>query len=262
MKSDGGLSMGDDARGVSHRGAGKPSHVYDQNAARHYSAYRPPQHAQIVSDALAGRKFNSALDVGCGTGASSLALTEHCEAVVGVDQSAEMLSQAAPHPRVRYVLANGANLPMTGPTFDLVTIAGVLPYLDQGRFVGELQRICRPGALILSYDFKLDLSGVLQLFPELRSRNTGVYDHSKDLSAHPDVRVLQSASRTFGVRLSAEQTAHILLSSSERCGKLADAFGAADPFDETMRTISAHALPDLTPTTIWCATHRLRTQSD
>ena len=49
------------------------SEHYDSFTAMHYAAYRPPLHEVILDKTIEG-KFDLGLDVGCGTGTSSIAL--------------------------------------------------------------------------------------------------------------------------------------------------------------------------------------------
>lgn len=60
-----------------------------------------------------------AVDVGCGTGLSSVALTAIAERVSAFDPSAEMLAAAPPHERVTYAVARAEELPLyvTGHTW-------------------------------------------------------------------------------------------------------------------------------------------------
>ena len=59
---------------------------YSPAVAAHYAAYRPPLHARLLARVLGDRgPFDVGLDVGCGTGRSTVALAAHCARVYGVD---------------------------------------------------------------------------------------------------------------------------------------------------------------------------------
>lgn len=102
------------------------------------------------------------LDVACGTGAVALELVRQkgC-AVVGVDQSAEMLAEArrrlllaAETTRVRLVEAGAAKLPFEDAAFDGLTAGYLLRYLDDlPAGLVELARVLRPGATAALLDF-------------------------------------------------------------------------------------------------------------
>ena len=105
---------------------------------------------------------DTVLDVACGTAAVTLELVRQkgC-AVVGVDQSPEMLAEArrrlllaAETRRVRLVEATAASLPFEDGAFDGLTAAYLLRYLDDlPAGLAELARVLRPGATVALLDF-------------------------------------------------------------------------------------------------------------
>jgi demethylmenaquinone methyltransferase / 2-methoxy-6-polyprenyl-1,4-benzoquinol methylase len=102
------------------------------------------------------------LDVATGTAAVALELVRQngCS-VVGVDQSPEMLDEArrrlllaAETKRVRLVEASAEELPFEDGSFDGLTAAYLLRYLDDlPTDLGELGRVLRPGATVALLDF-------------------------------------------------------------------------------------------------------------
>jgi demethylmenaquinone methyltransferase / 2-methoxy-6-polyprenyl-1,4-benzoquinol methylase len=105
---------------------------------------------------------DTVLDVACGTAAVTLELIRQkgC-AVVGVDQSPEMLDEArrrlllaAETRRVKLVEASADELPFEDDTFDGLTAAYLLRYLDNlPAGLAELGRVLRPGATAALLDF-------------------------------------------------------------------------------------------------------------
>jgi demethylmenaquinone methyltransferase/2-methoxy-6-polyprenyl-1,4-benzoquinol methylase len=105
---------------------------------------------------------DTVLDVACGTGAVALELVRQkgCT-VVGVDQSPEMLEEArrrlvlaAETRRVRLVEASAEQLPFEDASFDGLTAAYLLRYLDDlPAGLRELVRVLRPGATAALLDF-------------------------------------------------------------------------------------------------------------
>ena len=105
---------------------------------------------------------NTVLDVATGTAAVALELVRRTGcSVVGVDQSPEMLDEArsrlllaAETKRVRLVEAGAQELPFEDGSFDGLTAAYLLRYLDDlPTDLRELARVLRPGATAALLDF-------------------------------------------------------------------------------------------------------------
>src|SRR3954465_47073 len=100
------------------------------------------------------------LDVACGTGAVALELVRQkgCS-VVGVDQSPEMLAEAQRRlgsGRIRLVEASARELPFEDSSFDGLTAAYLLRYLDDlPAGLAELARVLRPGGTAALLDFSV-----------------------------------------------------------------------------------------------------------
>lgn len=106
-----------------------------------------------ISEALAiSEPVSSALDVACGTGKSSVALTEIASRVVGVDISSGMLAHSEAHERVEYVETVAEDLPFEDESFDLVTVSSAFHWFDRDRFLSESRRVLRPGGWLIIYD--------------------------------------------------------------------------------------------------------------
>jgi len=91
------------------------------------------------------------LDLGTGTGAAALVAARRFPdaEVVGVDLSEQMLAEARRKTppelaaRVRFEQADGSRLPYPDGSFDLVTLANMIPFFD------ELARVTAPGGSAL-----------------------------------------------------------------------------------------------------------------
>ena len=84
---------------------------YNKQVAYHYSAYRPPLHQRILKEVLGGKRFQSGLDLGCGTGRSAVALKNYCDEVRGVEPSPEMLAHAKPQPGITFLSGSAEQIP-------------------------------------------------------------------------------------------------------------------------------------------------------
>ena len=132
------------------------------NSARLASAYafaRPPIHPLIIERIVGhgtsqARTIRCALDVGCGAGRSTAALTAIAGTVVGIEPAAAMLAHRhAVAPGASFVVGRAEDLPFANASFNLVTAAGSLNYTDRGRSLGEIARVLAPGGVLAIYDF-------------------------------------------------------------------------------------------------------------
>jgi SAM-dependent methyltransferase len=125
-------------------------------AAERYAASRPYYHpvvTNLIRQTLGlHTPVRLALDVGCGTGQSSLALLDLAESVVGVDTSPVMLTHGPEGPRLTFVVAPAEELPFPSETFDLITVAAAFHWFARERFLAEAQRVLRSAAWLVIYD--------------------------------------------------------------------------------------------------------------
>ncbi len=142
-----------------------------KDEAKRYSLYRPyihPQVIQIIKSKLALRKpVGDILDVCCGTGQSTIALTEIAERVFGIDISEDMISQVKSHEKVKYLQAAAEDIPLQDMTFDMVTVGLSFHWLVRSRFLPEAHRLLKsPGWLVIYDNF---FSGIMRENPEFEN---------------------------------------------------------------------------------------------
>ena len=126
------------------------------SAAERYANGRPFFHLLAITRIQAaccdGGRIDRALDVGCGTGQSTLALLEVAEEIVGLDISSEMLARAERHERVRYVEASAEQVPFGDAGFGLVTVSSAFHWFNRRQFMLEARRLLRPGGWLVIYN--------------------------------------------------------------------------------------------------------------
>jgi len=135
--------------------------TYDRYA-RLLSFGQDPRWRRFMVSRLPVGPDDVVLDVATGTGAVALELVRQkgCS-VIGADQSPEMLAEAqrrlllaAETKRVRLVEASAQELPFEDGSFDGLTGAYLLRYLDDlPAGLRELARVLRPGATAAQLDF-------------------------------------------------------------------------------------------------------------
>ncbi|MEQ8684719.1 MAG: class I SAM-dependent methyltransferase [Imperialibacter sp.] len=215
---------------------------YDADIAHHYNAYRPPLHQLILAKCLKpGRAYSNGLDIGSGTGQSSIALAGFCEKVTGIEPNEEMLTQAIAYPGVSYVHFDGKKLPFTDGPFDIITFAGSLFYARSQRMLNEVVRVCQPKATIITYDFEL-------LFQQLPFGfhlpvEAVDYDHRANFSGLEmnGLRETNSFVSDYQLTLSTEELGHLLLSARSFYEYFAQRYASSEPFVLLVKELSNHA---------------------
>jgi demethylmenaquinone methyltransferase/2-methoxy-6-polyprenyl-1,4-benzoquinol methylase len=133
--------------------------TYDRYA-RLLSLGQDPHWRRVLVSSVAAGSEDRLLDVACGTGAVARELVARygCT-VVGVDQSEEMLAEAARRTadeRIRYQLSRAEDLPFRDAAFDGLTFTYLLRYVDDpASTLSELARVVRPGGRIAMLEFSV-----------------------------------------------------------------------------------------------------------
>ena len=161
VKSGAGARDIHDSDGAGSYDSGEWARASERFVAREIA--RVPMHAASLCEPLARRLARAPriLDVGCGTGGTSVALALSdlgAEEVVGVDASVEAVRAATVRgkgygldgPRLRFLhVTAGTLLPFEAGSFDLVTCVSVLEFVTApgGRegLVAEMLRVLKPG---------------------------------------------------------------------------------------------------------------------
>jgi SAM-dependent methyltransferase len=141
---------------VSRASLGSDPRSFDRFASDYdrYTALERPALPRWLADLLPphGRR---ALDAGCGSGRSTLALAERFDEVVGVDISLPLIEIARasrPHPRVRYLLEDLMHV-VDEEGFDLVYSSTVLHHLDDlDAGLRHLRELVAPGGTAVLID--------------------------------------------------------------------------------------------------------------
>ena len=103
-------------------------------------------------------KCLKALDVACGTGVFTRALSSAYDEVVGLDATQEMLSEARGNTdedttNISYILGDCAILPFVDDSFDLITSRLAVHHFDRPfDKVKEMARVCKVGGAVFIVD--------------------------------------------------------------------------------------------------------------
>jgi demethylmenaquinone methyltransferase/2-methoxy-6-polyprenyl-1,4-benzoquinol methylase len=130
--------------------------TYDRYA-RLLSLGQDPRWRRFLVACLDAGPGATVLDVATGTGAVALELIRRTGcAVVGLDQSPQMLAQARRRlpPSVRLVQAEADRLPFPDASFDALTFTYLLRYVDDPAVtLCELARVVKPGGTVAGLEF-------------------------------------------------------------------------------------------------------------
>ncbi len=133
---------------------------------------------RTLRESLPRESIERIVDIGCGTGRFSEALSEHFSAkVYGVDPSRKMLGEAQTTRCARIHLIQGLaeSIPLAGGLADLVFLSMVYHHIqDTAKATAEFKRVLRPGGHLCLRTSTLESVRsclYLQFFPAAREKN-------------------------------------------------------------------------------------------
>jgi demethylmenaquinone methyltransferase/2-methoxy-6-polyprenyl-1,4-benzoquinol methylase len=147
------------AEAVSARALFAPLGPTYERYARLLSFGQDPRWRRFLVSRVDAGAGDTVLDIATGTGAVAAELIRQkgC-AVVGLDQSPEMLAEARLRlgPETRLVEGTAEHLPFANESFDAMTFTYLLRYVaDPAATLRELARVVRPGGTVAGLEFAL-----------------------------------------------------------------------------------------------------------
>jgi SAM-dependent methyltransferase len=117
--------------------------------AEQYAAYRP-HYPPAVAELLAAEapRHELAWDAGCGNGQLSVELARHFARVIATDPARAQLDAATPDPRVEYRCEPAEQSSLAAGSADLTVAAQAAHWFDWPKYVAEVGRVARAGALV------------------------------------------------------------------------------------------------------------------
>ncbi|WP_396635528.1 methyltransferase domain-containing protein [Maribacter sp. R77961] len=215
------------------------SEDYNALIAYHYQSYRPPLHAIILKNYLSEKKFDYGLDIGCGTGKSTVALKQFCKETVGVDPSKAMLAKTAPEQGITYEYFNGLQLHHKKDSYDVITLAGSWWYGKSQTLLNDIVKVGRRGAPVFLYDFEILLAPIYQkLQLKLHSHITD-YDHFIDFNGFnmEGLQFISKVSDEVLLKVTAQELAHLICSEQAVLKLLQLKFDDSHPFKKLVNEL-------------------------
>jgi ubiquinone/menaquinone biosynthesis C-methylase UbiE len=153
-----------------------PKNPFASVAPDTYARGRPYHHPRALAHLdqwIGDLPVSRAVDVACGTGLSSVALSDLARHVVGLEAAFEMVAQASGDEGRAYVSAAAEALPVADASVDLLTVASAIHWFDQPAFFAEAARTLREGGWLAIYDYYF--LGQIEGQPEFSAWNKDVY---------------------------------------------------------------------------------------
>lgn len=127
-----------------------------------YSKFRPsppPEFINLVIEYVKNKVDNTlkqAIDVGCGSGQSTIVLAPYFEKVFGYDISESQIdcakSERSAH-NIEYRVSNCEKLPFPDSSFQLVTSSQAVHWFDTSKLFNQVQRILVPKGCVAVYGY-------------------------------------------------------------------------------------------------------------
>lgn len=149
-----------------------------KSVAERYAKHRPYFHPRVIEKIKTylniQRPVGFAVDVGCGSGQSTVALKEIADLVVGMDNSAAMLDFAEKKSGIHYIRTAAEKLAIKSNSSDLLTTSMAYHWFDPDQFFAEARRVLKDGAWLII--FNNGFRGQMQQKPEFEQWVRQVYE--------------------------------------------------------------------------------------
>lgn len=219
---------------------------YDKITAYHYSAYRPPLHTLILRNYLRKRRFKNGLDIGCGTGLSSVALKHFCKTTVGIDPSTSMLSKTIPTTGISYEHFDGEHLNFNPGIFDIITLAGSWWYGKSQILLDEIQKVGTSEAQAIIYDFEVLFAPIYNALDLNIPSSSNDYEHFVDFLNFDssDFGLITKESQEISLKITAKELGHLLCSEKKVLNLLKVKYKTSNIFEELIHELNKIYLKD------------------
>jgi len=145
---------------------------------------RPPRNLiRLLTQISGGRSPNLVVDLGSGTGLSTVAWSKHADHVIGIESNPQMLARARRAANVTYREASADATGLKSNSADVVTCSQAFHWMSPKSTIREIARIMRRGAVFAAYDYALPPV----IGPAVDAAFASVLDWSRLSPRHPPV---------------------------------------------------------------------------
>lgn len=159
-----------------------------------YATSRPAVHPRVMARVYERLEksgpFRRALDVGCGAGVSTNALTGFATKCIGLEPVEAMLRLATTiAPSAEFIAGTAEAIPLCDHAVDLISAAGSLNYANLDLFFPEAARVLTADGVLVIYDFSpgrsfSDENSLDEWFTSFMNRYPPPANEGKTLSPH------------------------------------------------------------------------------
>jgi ubiquinone/menaquinone biosynthesis C-methylase UbiE len=143
-----------DGAATVYRGLSEPA--YRGSFVARYAALRPRPPDPLIQLLLSLAPADPpelVVDLGAGTGLSTVPWSARARRVIGIEVNPEMLRLASPAPNVEYRRASAQQTGLADACADLVTCAQSFHWMEHESTIAEITRILRPAGVFAAYDY-------------------------------------------------------------------------------------------------------------
>jgi ubiquinone/menaquinone biosynthesis C-methylase UbiE len=130
--------------------------AYHGEFVARYDALRPkppPELFELLASLAPTRPAGLIVDLGAGTGISTVPWSAWATRVVGIELNPEMVRQARRAPNVTYVNAPAHETGLPDAGADVITCAQSFHWMEAQSTIAEIARLLRPGGVFAAYDY-------------------------------------------------------------------------------------------------------------
>ncbi|XP_066301587.1 putative methyltransferase DDB_G0268948 [Branchiostoma lanceolatum] len=133
--------------------------------AESYQKFRPTYGQELAEKIVAFVKekkttsLNQAVDIGCGSGQSTIILAPHFQQVTGIDISEAQIAMATAQNKfnnVQYRVGHAEHIPLPDSSVDLVSCGTSAHWFDFPKFHKEVDRVLRPLGCLAVYTYGIN----------------------------------------------------------------------------------------------------------
>jgi ubiquinone/menaquinone biosynthesis C-methylase UbiE len=134
----------------------------DSYASSEYLSYNFLTRKDSVASLLSKDRFDTMLDLGCGTGDYASLLQEKSSLLTGLDFVYSMVDRARQRfsilgPDINFLTADANSLPFKSDSFDCIVAIGFIEYMETpDSILGEISRTLKDGGTVVIQSYKMD----------------------------------------------------------------------------------------------------------